>query len=276
MNKIIDGKEIADYYKKNLKKEIKSIEEKLKLVVIQVGNNPASNVYIRKKKELCEEVGINFELKKYESIKEEELIKEIKKINKDKNVTSVLVQLPLPEEINETNIIEAIDPKKDVDGLTSVNLGKLFAKQKAIVPCTALGVIKLLEHEKIELDGKKVVIVGRSKLVGKPLISLLLNKNATVTVCHSKTKNLKEETKQADILIVAIGKKEFIKKDMIKKGSIIIDVGINRFENKLFGDVDLTNVYKKCGKITPVPKGVGPMTVIMLINNILECHKLNK
>lgn len=274
MDKIINGKKIADHYKQEIKETINKLNKKLKLVVIQVGDNPASNVYIKKKQELCEEMNINFALQKYSTISEENLIAEINKLNNLKEVTSILVQLPLPDNINPNKIIEAIDPKKDVDGLTSANLGKLFAKEQAIVPCTALGVVKLLEYQNLDLNGKKIVIVGRSKLVGLPLIALLLNKNATVTVCHSKTKNLEDETKRADILIVAIGKKEFITKEMIKKDAIIIDVGINRCNNKLYGDVAFDNVYEKCSLITPVPKGVGPMTVIMLINNIIECYNI--
>lgn len=274
MNKIINGKEIADNLKKEIKQEITNISDKLKLVVVQVGNNPASNVYINKKRQLCEEMGIDFELKKFETITEDDLIKEIEKLNNDKDVTSILIQLPLTPNINETRVIEKITPQKDVDGLTSKNLGQLFTKQQAIIPCTALGVIKLFEKENIDLEGKHVVVVGRSKLVGIPLISLLLTKNATVTICHSKTKNLSEETKKADILIVAIGKKEYISKEMIKEDAIIIDVGINRCEDKIYGDVAFSEVYDKCKKITPVPKGVGPMTVIMLINNIIECYKI--
>lgn len=276
MNKIIDGKLIADNIKQDIKKEIKAIDDQLKLTVIQVGDNPASNIYVRKKKELCEEMGINCDIKKYGTISEQELINEIKRLNNDKEVTSILVQLPLPENINETNVIEAIDPKKDVDGLTSTNLGKMFSKQKGIRPCTALGVIKMLQHENIEIRGKDVCVVGRSRLVGTPLIALLLNNDATVTVCHTKTKDLKEKTSKADILIVAIGQKEYITKDMVKEGSVIIDVGINRFENKLYGDVNFNDVYDKCARISPVPKGVGPMTVIMLINNIIECYKNQK
>lgn len=274
MNKIINGKEIADNLKEEIRNTINNIDDKLKLVVVQVGDNPASNVYIRKKQELCQEMNIAFELKKFENITEENLIQEIEKLNKNKEVTSILIQLPLPKNIDEKKVIEKIDSKKDVDGLTSKNLGKLFTNQHAIIPCTALGIMKLLEKENIDLTGKHAVIVGRSKLVGIPLMALLLQKDATVTICHSKTKNLKEETTKADILIVAIGKKEYISKEMIKENTIIIDVGINRCEDKLYGDVAFNDVYDKCQKITPVPKGVGPMTVIMLINNIVECYKI--
>jgi len=274
MTNIIDGKQIANKIKENLKNEINKIEQKLKLVVIQTGDNPASNIYINNKKSLCEEVGINFELKKYETITTEELIKEIEILNNNKEVTSILVQLPLLKEIDETKVLEAINPKKDADGLTSKNIGNLYSKQEAIIPCTAYGIMKIFEEEKINLEGKNIVIIGRTKLVGIPLIPLLLKENATVTICHSKTKNLKEKTSQADILIVAAGKKDLITKEMIKQDQIIIDVGINRENNKVYGDVDFEEVKEKTSYITPVPGGVGPLTVIMLMNNIVECHKL--
>lgn len=274
--KIINGKEVSINLKENLKKEIGKIKDKLKLVVIQVGNNEASNVYVSKKGQLCKEMNIDFELLKYDNISETDLLKEIEKLNDDKKVTSILVQLPLPKEINETKIIEAIHYKKDVDGLNSINIGKLYSGEKSIIPCTALGIIRLLESYNIPLEGKKATIIGRTKLVGIPLMKLLLDKNCTVSMCHSKTNNLKEYVKNSDILIVAAGKKELIKKSMIKKDAIIIDVGITRDNNKLYGDVDFHSCSKKCSMITPVPGGVGPMTVIMLINNIIECYKLQK
>ncbi len=273
--KIIDGKKIRDEIKNNLIDEIKNLDEKLKLVVIQVGDNPASDIYVRNKKKLCEETGIIFEHKKYDSIDEEALIKEIEKLNNDEQVTGILVQLPLPKEINETRVIEKIDYKKDVDGLTSKNIGNLYSKQRGIIPCTAYGIMKIFDYENIPLEGKNVVLIGRSKLVGIPLISLLLNKNATVTICHTKTKNIKEITKKADILIVAAGKKGLVTKDMINNNTIIIDVGINREDGKIYGDVD-KNVIESCNAITPVPGGVGPLTVIMLVNNVLECYKIQK
>ena len=273
MTHIIDGIKIRDEIKTNLTTEIKKIDKKLKLVVIQVGDDPASNIYVRNKQCLCEQTGINFEHKKYETITEQELIKEIQKLNKDKAVTSILVQLPLPKHINETNVIETIDYKKDVDGLTSKNIGNLYTKQKGIIPCTACGIIKIFQHENISLEGKNVTLIGRSKLVGIPLISLLLQKNATVTICHTKTKNLKEITKKSDIIICAVGKKSFITKDMINKNTIIIDVGITRENETIYGDVD-KNVEGHCKALTPVPGGVGPLTVIMLVNNVLECYKI--
>ena len=276
MNKIINGKEIREALKQELQDKINKISESLKLVVIQVGDDPASNVYIKNKKKLCEELGILCEHKKFLEITEQELIQEIDNLNNDKTVTGILVQLPLPPEIDETKIIEKISPLKDVDGLTSQNMGKLFTGNKALVPCTALGIIKMLEYLDIDLQGLNVTVVGRSKLVGLPLIALLLNKNCTVTVCHSKTKNLPEKTKNADVLIVAVGQKELITKDYVKDDAIVIDVGINRYQNKLYGDCNFNELLPKCKYITPVPGGVGPLTVIMLINNIIEAYYLQK
>ena len=275
MDKIINGKEISENIKKDLIKQIKSIKSKLKLVVYQVGNNPASNIYVSKKKEICTEVGIDCIVKKYDSITEKDLIKEIERDNNDKSITSILVQLPLPDCIDEKKVLNTIDYKKDVDGLNIINQGHLYRNEKGIVPCTALAVIKLLEKMNIDVTGKNAVVVGRSSLVGLPTALLLNNMNATVTICHSKTSNLKEITKKADILVVAIGKPKYITKDMVKKGSVVIDVGINR-DTKLCGDVDFDNVIKKASLITPVPKGVGPMTVVMLINNIINCYYLQK
>lgn len=276
MNKIINGKEIREALKQELQDKINKISESLKLVVIQVGDDPASNIYIKNKKKLCEELGILCEHKKFLEITEQDLIQEIDNLNNDKTVTGILVQLPLPPEIDETKIIEKISPLKDVDGLTSQNMGKLFTGNKALVPCTALGIIKMLEYLNIDLQGLNVTVVGRSKLVGLPLIALLLNKNCTVTVCHSKTKNLPEKTKNADVLIVAIGQKELITKDYVKDDAIVIDVGINRYQNKLYGDCNFNELLPKCKYITPVPGGVGPLTVIMLINNIIEAYYLQK
>lgn len=276
MNKIINGKEIREALKQELQDKINKISESLKLVVIQVGDDPASNVYIKNKKKLCEELGILCEHKKFLEITEQELIQEIDNLNNDKTVTGILVQLPLPSEIDETKIIEKISPLKDVDGLTSQNMGKLFTGNKALVPCTALGIIKMLEYLNIDLQGLNVTVVGRSKLVGLPLIALLLNKNCTVTVCHSKTKNLPEKTKNADVLIVAVGQKELITKNYVKDDAIVIDIGINRYQNKLYGDCNFNELLPKCKYITPVPGGVGPLTVIMLINNIIEAYYLQK
>lgn len=273
---IINGKQIQESKIEYFSKQIANIKEKLKLVVIQVGNDEASNVYVKSKKNLCEKVGILFEHIKYDEIDEEKLIQKIEQLNSDKTVTGILVQLPLPKSINEKRVIDSINPLKDVDGLTTYNIGNLFSGNKGLVPCTSLGVLEILENINAPIEGSNVVIVGRSKLVGLPLMGLLLKKNATVTICHSKTKDLKEKTKQADILIVAIGKKEFIKDDYVKKDAIVIDVGINREDGKLYGDCDFENIKEKCKAITPVPKGVGPLTVTMLVNNVIEAYYLQK
>ena len=274
MNKIIDGKKIQIKLKEDLKEKISKNQLHLNLTVIQVGDNPASNVYVRNKQKLCEDVGIDFNHLKFSNISEDNLINEIEKLNNNSKVTGILVQLPLPKEINEKKVINAISPLKDVDGLTEINVGKLFRNESGLVPCTALGIIKMLEEEKITLEGKNIAIVGRSSLVGLPLSGLFLNKNATVTICHSKTKNLKEKTSSADIVVVAIGKKEFITKEYIKEGSIVIDVGINRYDNKLYGDCKFDEIYDKCMLITPVPGGVGPLTVVMLGYNVLKAYNL--
>lgn len=276
MDKIINGKEIRNKKKIEFINEVESISDCLKLVVIQVGSDAASDVYVRNKGKLCAEVGISFEHLKYDEITEEKLISVIDKLNSDKTVNGILVQLPLPSYINENNVIEVISPLKDVDGLTSRNIGNLFGGKDALVPCTALGVMEILKSVNIELVGARVVVVGRSKLVGLPLVSLLLRENATVTVCHSKTKNLKEITSKADVLIVAIGQKEFIKGDYVKEGATVVDVGINRCEGKLYGDCDFSEVFPKCKYITPVPGGVGPLTVVMLINNVIKAYKLQQ
>lgn len=273
---IINGKKIQEEKIKGFVKELSSIPETLKLVVIQVGNNEASNVYIKNKKALCNKVGIEFEHIKYEKIEEEDLISKIKELNNDKKVTGILVQLPLPKNINEKTVIDSINPLKDVDGLTNSNLGNLFSDNNGLIPCTALGVIEIIKDLNVKLEGMNVVVVGRSRLVGLPLVGLLLKENATVTVCHSKTKDLKEKTKKADLLIVAIGKKEYITDEYVKENAIVIDVGINRENNKLYGDCNFNELKDKCKAITPVPGGVGPLTVTMLVNNIIEAYKLQK
>lgn len=273
MDKIMDGKALAEQLKEELKEKINNIKKKLKLVVIQVGNNEASNVYVNKKRKLCAEMNIDFEHLHFEETTNEGLIEVIDQLNTTDDVTGIIVQLPLPAYLDETRIIEAIDPIKDVDGLTSYNLNNLVNKKQCIVPCTTLGILKILAYYNIEIDGKDIVIVGRSRLVGIPTLISLLNENATVTVCHSKTKNLQGQTKKADILIAATGKKHLITKDMIKDNAILIDVGITR-EDKLYGDINYDDVIDKCQLITPVPGGIGPMTTIMLINNIVECAKL--
>ena len=246
-----------------------------KLAVIMVGDNPASKVYVRNKSKACEEIGIEYE--EYllnENTKQEELIELIKKLNEDKTINGILLQSPIPNHLNINQAFKTITYRKDVDGFTPSSVGKLSIGEDTFISCTPYGVIKMFEEYNIDLTGKDVVIVGRSNIVGKPLVQCCLNKNATVTVCHSKTKDLKEHTKRADVLIAAIGKPKFITADMVKKDAVVIDVGINRDENgKLVGDVDFENVEKLASYITPVPGGVGPMTIAMLMNNVIKATK---
>ena len=275
MTKLLSGIECRNKLKENLTKKINKIKEKITITVISVGNDEASKIYIKNKTKECQSVNIECQHLHFEKTTTNELINLITKLNKDKNITGILVQLPLPKNIEENKVINTIDYKKDIDGLTKSNIAKLYSNQKGIIPCTAKGIIDLLEYNKIEIEGKNITIIGRSNLVGKPLTLALLNKNATVTLCHSKTKDLKKHTKKADIIIVAVGKPNLIKKEMISKNSIIIDVGINRINGKISGDID-KSVYKKCKAITPVPGGVGPMTVYEVLSNTLECYELQK
>lgn len=271
---IIDGKEISSKIREELKNEIKTYMIKPCLAVIQIGNDPASEIYIKAKEKACNEVGIYFKHIKFEeTAREIEVINKILELNNDEYVNGILLQLPLPEKFNKEKLINYIARNKDVDGLTDINVGKLVNHKKSLVSCTPQGIMELLKTYEIEVSGKNVVIVGRSNLVGKPLISLFLNKDATVTICHSKTNNLAEFTKNADILIVAVGHKHLITKDMVKDGSVVIDVGINREDGKLYGDVDFDNVKDKVSYITPVPGGVGPMTVAMLLKNVNDTYK---
>lgn len=268
---ILDGKLVSSNIKEELKEYIKENNLTLGMAVIQVGDNPASNVYIKNKRKVAETLEVKFEHIKFDiDITEDIIIEKIKKLNKDDSINGIIVQLPLPEHLDQDIIINAIDEEKDIDGLTNRSIGNLFSNNKGLISCTPFGVIKLLEYYNIDLKGKNAVIVGRSNLVGKPLVELLLRKDATVTICHSKTEDLKKFTKKADILIVAAGKKHLITKDMVKKGAVIIDVGINRVDDKLYGDVDFDNVKKKASYITPVPGGVGPMTIAMLFHNLIK------
>ena len=275
--KIINGKECSTILRNELKKEIEKFETKPGLVDIQIGNDEASNIYIASKKKAAENLGINFHHVHFEDgTSEEEIINKILELNNDDSINGILIQLPLPKGYDEKKLINYINPDKDVDGLTELNMGKLFLGKKCLVSCTPSGVLELLKYKNIKIEGKHVVIVGRSNLVGKPLIELFLKENATVTVCHSKTEDLANYTKQADILVVAVGKKHLIKEDMIKENSIIIDVGINRENGKIYGDVDFDNVLSKVKYITPVPGGVGPMTIAMLLNNVVLSYKKQK
>lgn len=273
MYKIIDGKLIASEMRDKLKKDIAEYKlnsgKDIGLAVVLVGDNPASQVYVRNKIKACEEVGIKsyaYYLPAETSQNEVEDL--LASLAEDGNVNGILVQLPLPKHINSESALRLIPESKDVDGFSANNIGKLCLNSQSLVACTPYGVMKMLEHERIELCGKNVVVVGRSNIVGKPMAMLLINADATVTVCHSKTKNLKEQCLKADVLVVAIGKAKFITADMVKAGAVVIDVGMNRDENgKLCGDVDFENVKQKCSYITPVPGGVGPMTITMLMYN---------
>lgn len=275
MAKILSGKTVSQRIKDELKKEVAELKEKnIKpgLAVIIVGDDPASRVYVNNKKKACDEIGIySEEYALPEETSEEELLALIRKLNGKKEINGILVQLPVPKQINEETIINAIDPKKDVDAFHPVNVGKIMVGNFDFVPCTPAGVMELIDESGIDVAGKECVVVGRSNIVGKPQAMLLLHKNGTVTICHSKTKNLKEKTKQADILIAAVGKPNFITGDMIKEGAVVIDVGINRIaEKKLVGDVDFESAEKVAGAITPVPGGVGPMTIAMLMKNTVK------
>lgn len=276
---IIDGKELAKKTREKLKKECDNLKKEgifPKLAVIMVGDDKASQIYVKNKSKACQEIGIEFE--EYflgNDIKQEELIELIQKLNCDKSINGILLQSPIPKSLDINEAFRTILPEKDVDGFNPINVGKLCLNQETFVSCTPYGIMKMFEEYNIDLTGKKVTILGRSNIVGKPLIQCCLNKNATVTVCHSKTKDLKEHTKNADIVISAIGKAKFVTADMIKDGAVVIDVGINRSENgKIVGDVDFENVSSKASYITPVPGGVGPMTIAMLMNNVIKAAKL--
>lgn len=278
MAAIIDGKKVSAQIKDELKEEVAELKGqgvKITLAVVQVGADPASSVYVRNKKNACSYIGIDslaYELD--EKTTEDELLELIDKLNKNEEVNGILVQLPLPGHINEDKIIKAISPKKDVDGFHPESVGKLSIGQEGFVSCTPAGVIQLLRRSGVEIDGKECVVIGRSNIVGKPMAMLLLRENGTVTVCHSHTKNLKEITRRADILVAAIGKPKFITKDYVKPGAVVIDVGIHRMENgKLCGDVAFDEVEPIASYITPVPGGVGPMTIAMLMTNCVKSVK---
>ena len=273
MNNIMDGKLASQAVKMNLKKKIEFENLTPSLTVIQVGDKKASNIYIKNKKNACDEVGIKCNIIKFpETISEELVINEINRLNNDISVNGIIVQLPLPSNFNEGVIINEIDPIKDVDGLTYQNVGNLVLENEALISCTPLGVMELLKQYNVKLEGKNVCIVGRSNLVGKPLIQLFLQKNATVSICHSKSLDIKKYTKMADILVVAAGHPNLITKDMVKEGAVVIDVGINKENNVLCGDVDFKHVSEKASLITPVPGGVGPMTVACLLKNVVKAY----
>lgn len=275
MAKLIDGKKISQEIKDELKAEVADLAQQGKtasLAVIQVGGDPASSVYVRNKKNACAYIGIGSESYELpEETTEEELLNLIQELNQKEEVHGILVQLPLPAHIDEEKVILAIDPSKDVDGFHPQSAGAMLIGSKGFLPCTPAGVIQLMKRSGVEMEGKNCVIVGRSNIVGKPMAMLMLRENATVTIAHSRTKNLKELCKQADILIIAIGKPKFITEEYIKEGAVVIDVGIHRLEGKkLCGDVDFDAVEPHASAITPVPGGVGPMTIAMLMNNCVE------
>ena len=276
---LISGKEVSQTVKDEIKKQTESLKDKgisVKLAVIIVGDDPASHIYVKNKKKACEYVG--FESLEYaldENTTQEELLELIDKLNKDKTVNGILCQLPLPKHIDEKRIIDSIYPIKDVDAFHPVNVGKIMIGDYEFLPCTPAGIMRLIESTSYDVSGKDCVIIGRSNIVGKPMAMLMLHKNATVTICHSRTKNIEEKIKNADIVIAAVGIPKFVKGNMVKEGALVIDVGINRTsDGKLCGDVDFDEVSKKASFITPVPGGVGPMTISMLMQNTLKAAKL--
>lgn len=274
---IIDGKMLAKSIRENLKNDVDELKKEgiiPKLAVILVGNDKASQIYVRSKNKACMELGIEYEeILLEENIEMQELLDIIANLNDRKDISGILLQSPIPEHLDINEAFRRIAPEKDVDGFNPVSIGKLCLNQDTFVSCTPYGIMKMFEAYNIDIKGKHAVILGRSNIVGKPMSLCLLNKDATVTICHSQTKNLEEITKQADILVAAIGKKHFVTEDMVKDGAVVIDVGINRTEEGLFGDVDFENVKEKTSFITPVPGGVGPMTVAMLMNNVVKSAK---
>ena len=274
---IIDGKALAKRIRENLKSDVEALKNKgivPKLAVILVGNDSASKIYVRSKNRACEELGIEYEERLLdENIEMKELLDIIDELNERKDITGILLQSPIPRHLDINEAFRRISPKKDVDGFNPISVGKLCLNQDTFVSCTPYGIIKMLEAYNIEIKGKHAVVIGRSNIVGKPMALSLLNRDATVTICHSATTNIKEITRQADILVAAVGKKHFVTEDMVKEGAVVIDVGINRIEDVIYGDVDFDNVKNKASYITPVPGGVGPMTIAMLMYNVVKSAK---
>lgn len=278
MYKIIDGKEVSASVRNEIKAEVETLKKEGKktgLAVVIVGNNPASRVYVNNKKKGCAEVGMeSFEYALPEETTTEELLELVEKLNNDDTVDGILCQLPLPKQIDEKKVLNAIAPHKDVDAFHPVNTGHIMIGDHSFLPCTPAGIMEMLKYYNISVEGKECVVIGRSNIVGKPMAMLLLGQNGTVTICHSRTKDLAEVTKRADILVAAVGIAYFVKEDMVKDGAVVIDVGMNRnADGKLCGDVDFENVKDKCSFITPVPGGVGPMTITMLLKNTLTASK---
>lgn len=281
MAKIINGKEISAKVRGDIAREVEVLKSKgitPGLAVVIVGEDPASKVYVRNKHRACEDTGIYSEVHELpESTTEAELLALVDKLNEDKNIHGILVQLPLPKHLNDKAVIERIDPKKDVDAFSEINVGKIMLGEYDFLPCTPAGVMELLKESGVDPAGKECVIVGRSNIVGKPQAMLMLHANATVTICHSRTHDLAEVTRRADILVAALGKPNFITGDMVKEGAVVIDVGINRLpDGKLTGDVDFASVEPKASYITPVPGGVGPMTITMLLKNTLKAAEISQ
>ena len=278
---IIDGKKEAELLRDEIKKEVLKIKESKNkvpgLTVILIGNYTPSQIYVKNKEKNSKEVGMNSDVIKYsDDVTEEEILEKIKELNNDQNVSGILVQLPLPKQINKEKIINAIHPSKDVDGFNPVNVGNLSSGYKGLVPCTPMGCLMLIKKVEKNLSGKHAVIIGRSNLNGKPMAQLLLKENCTVTIVHSKTKNLQQECLKADILVAAVGVPNLVKKDWVKKDAIVIDVGINKLNDKIVGDVEFDQVKDIAKAITPVPGGVGPMTIACLLKNTLECFKASQ
>lgn len=274
---LIDGKYVSEKCKENIRERIKRLDKVPGLAVIRIGEDEASKIYVRLKNKMCEELGINFmEHHLNENITQEELISLIKELNNNDEVNGILLQSPIPYHLNILEAFQTIAPEKDVDGFSPVNVGKLVQMQECFAPCTPVGVMTMLKEYNINVEGKHCVVIGRSNIVGRPMAELLLNANATVTICHSKTQNLAEIVKTADVVVVAIGKPKFITENMIKEGAVVIDVGINRVPDskKIVGDVDFENVKEKCSYITPVPGGVGPMTIMTLMDNVIKAYEL--
>ena len=277
---LIDGKKVAEKCKKNTEERIKKLNKMPGFAVIRIGEDEASKIYVRLKHKMSEELGINFtEYHLDEDVTQEELISLIKKLNADDKVDGILLQSPIPYHLNILEAFQTIAPEKDIDGFSPINVGKLVQRQECFAACTPTGVMTMLKEYNISIEGKHAVVIGRSNIVGRPMAELLLNANATVTICHSKTQNLADIVKTADILVVAIGKPKFITADMIKEGAVVVDVGINRIPDskKIVGDVDFENVKEKCSYITPVPGGGGPMTIMTLMDNVVTaCERRNK
>ena len=275
---LIDGKKVSGQIRNRLAEEVQELKKKTGktpgLATVLVGDDPASAVYVRNKNKICGELGFqSFEQKLSADTSEEKLLQLVSELNSNQDIHGILVQLPLPDQIDSEKILQAIDPRKDVDGFHPINVGKLVVGNALLTPCTPTGIIALLDHYDIEISGKHAVIIGRSNIVGKPVSMLLLQRNATITICHSRTQNLEEVTRSADILVAAVGRANFVTEEMVSEGTVVIDVGINRVDGKLTGDVDFEAVSKKASHITPVPGGVGPMTIALLMENTLKAFK---